>query len=69
MWRTSWYSPATSAVMYVDIGCVGSKAQRDTPSPSSCGSGVGELETTFQCDGAVTRKVNGALRSGCSKVV
>ena len=36
---------------------------------SSSGVGVGALETTFQWLGAVTRNVNGALRSGCSNVV
>ena len=56
--------------MYVDIGLVAGKTQRAAVPPSSgVGSGVGALETTFQCAGAVTRKLNGALRSGCSKVV
>ena len=32
------------------------------------GRGVGSLETTSQCAGAVTVKVNVALRSGCSNV-
>ncbi len=38
------------------------------PSTDSTGSGVGALETTFQCAGAFTLKVNTDLRSGCSKV-
>ena len=31
------------------------------------GSGVGWFDSTVQCAGAVTWKVNAALRSGCSK--
>ena len=46
---------------------VGSKAQVAVPSPWSSGSGVGELLTTCQCDGAVTVRSNVAFRSGCSK--
>ncbi len=33
----------------------------------STGTGVGELETTSQCEGAVTVNVKLAFRSGCSK--
>ena len=36
-------------------------------SPSTVGSGVGWLETTCQCAGAVTVKRKVALRSGGSK--
>ena len=36
---------------------------------TASGAGVGALETTTQCDGAVTVKVNVDFRSGCSKVV
>ena len=39
------------------------------PSPSSCASGVGEFEITFQCAGAVTVNRKLALRSGCSKTL
>ena len=35
--------------------------------PAGVGSGVGELEMTFQCAGAVTVNWKDALRSGCSK--
>ncbi len=55
--------------MYVDIGFVSGKRQTDRPSASSSGAGVGAFETTFQWLGAVTVKVNGAFRSGCSNVV
>ena len=69
MSRTSWYSPATIAVMYVDIRSVAGKLHTAVPSPCATGSGVGALETTFQDSGAVTVKVKTDLRSGCSKVV
>ena len=36
------------------------------PSPAGSGCGVGEFDTTCQWAGAVTVKVKGALRSGCS---
>src|SRR5699024_7999664 len=62
------YSPATSAVMYVDMGAVGAKSQRATLSATITGSGVGELDTTCQCAGAVTWNGNVAFKSGCSKV-
>ncbi len=41
---------------------------RSTPpaTPAGAAAGVGELEITFQCAGAVTSKVKVALRSGCS---
>ncbi|OUD85686.1 hypothetical protein BC477_14865 [Clavibacter michiganensis subsp. michiganensis] len=45
---------------------VGSKVHVDAPSAAGVGSGVGELETTSQCEGAVTVKRKTALRSGCS---
>ena len=48
---------------------VGAKLHVAVPSPCSAGCGVGELETTFQCAGALTVKVKTAFRSGCSKVV
>ena len=54
---------------FLDIGFVGANRHTAAPSPRSSGSGLGELETTFQWEGAVTVKVNGALRSGCSNVV
>ena len=69
MSSTSWYSPATIAVMYVDIGLVAGNRQTEALSVSCSGAGVGALETTFQWLGAVTWNVNGALRSGCSNVV
>ena len=45
---------------------VGSNAHVFAPSWASTGSGVGELDTTSQCAGAVTVKRNAAFRSGCS---
>ncbi len=54
------------AVMYDEIGGVGSNLQVALPSPCFFGSGVGELETTFHGSGAVTVNWNVALRSGCS---
>ncbi len=69
MSSTAWYSPATIAVMYVDIRSVAGKLHTDLPSPCGVGSGVGALETTFQPSGAVTVKVKTDLRSGCSNVV
>ncbi len=65
---TRWYGPATRAVMYVEMRGVGAKDQVAVPSPWSSASGVGELLTTFQCDGAVTVSPNSAFRSGCSKL-
>ena len=69
---TTWYGPATTAVMYVEIRSVGGNSQRASSSPFSpwygVGSGVGAFEMTTQRAGAETVKVNGALRSGCSKV-
>ena len=54
------------------MGSVGAKAKVwASPEPSEAlvgvGSGVGELDSTVQLDGAVTVKVKEALRSGCSK--
>ena len=49
---------------------VNSQTERAPPSAPgmvSTGTGVGELETTSQCEGAVTVNVKLALRSGCSK--
>lgn len=52
--------------------CVGSNVhvEASTASSVACvagtGSGVGELDTTCQADGAVTVNWNVALRSGCS---
>ena len=66
---TLWYSPATSAVMYVDIRSVGGNCHTALPSPRDSGSGVAAPETTAQPSGAVTRKVKTPLRSGCSKLV
>jgi hypothetical protein len=68
VWCTEWYSPATIAVMYVDIRSVSGKSQTARPSPSCFGSGVGALETTFQWSGAVTWNVKRLFRSGCSNV-
>ena len=53
---TTWYSPATSAVMYVDIRSVGAKRHiaDAVAGRSGCGSGVGEFDMTFQSAGAVT---------------
>jgi hypothetical protein len=48
---------------------VAGKRHTHLASPTGTGSGVGALDTTFQPSGAVTVKVNDALRSGCSKVV
>ena len=45
---------------------VGENRHVATRSPVGSASGVGELETTCQCAGAVTVKVKAALRSGCS---
>ena len=67
---TWWYSPATIAVMYVDIRSVAGKRHTDAVAlAAGCGSGVGAFDTTIQRAGAVTVKVNTDLRSGCSKVV
>ena len=66
---TEWYSPATIAVTYVDMRSVAGKVQTARSPSAGTGSGVGALETTTQCAGAVTVKRKTALRSGCSKVV
>ena len=55
--------------MYVDIRLVVGNRQTEVESVTSSGAGVGALETTTQCEGAVTVKVNVDLRSGCSNVV
>ncbi len=55
--------------MYVDMRSVVGKLQVALPAPAGVGVGVAALETTFHDSGAVTVKVNVALRSGCSKVV
>ncbi len=62
------YGPAMSAVMYEEMRGVGSKVHVAV-SPSTAGSGVGELEMTFQRAGAVTRNAKVAFRSGCSNTV
>ena len=64
---TSWYGPATTAVMYVDIGGVAANTQRATPSRTGSGAAGASLETTFQRSGAVTVRAKVALRSGWSK--
>jgi hypothetical protein len=48
---------------------VAAKRQVALPSPAGSGWGVGWLEIICQSSGAVTVKVNEALRSGCSKTV
>ena len=53
---------------YVDIRFDSGKPQRALSSPSSSGSGVGALDTTFHSAGAVTVHVNTDFRSGCSNV-
>ena len=45
------------------------KLQTGLAVAESSGSGVGALETTFQCGRRGDVKVNAAFRSGCSKVV
>jgi len=55
--------------MYEEMRGVAGKSQRAVSSVTGTGSGVGELETTFHRAGAVTEKVNSALRSGCSNTV
>ena len=55
--------------MYVDIRSVVGNRHSPLPAPRSSGSGVGALEMTSQCAGAVTVNVKTDLRSGCSKVV
>ena len=50
---------------------MGVNSQTDLALPSvpgmvSTGTGVGELDTRSQCEGAMTVKVKLALRSGCS---
>lgn len=59
-----WYGPATTAVMYVEIGRVGAKRRVSPPSETPV---TRSLPSTTQDSGAVTEKVNGAFRSGCSK--
>src|SRR5436305_594663 len=64
-WHTTLrYGPATSAVMYGEIGGVGEKCQR----PSAEASGA-LFEMTCQSAGAVTLSSNRAFRSGWSKQV
>ena len=51
---------------------MGANSQTDRAAPSApgaaaTGTGVGELDTTSQCGGAVTVKLKLAFRSGCSK--
>ena len=54
--------------MYVEIGCVGTNRTVCPPPSAGTGSPSGApLLSTVQPSGAVTWKVNGALRSGCSK--
>ncbi len=56
--------------MYVEMGRVGVKRVVAAPSPSPDGStpSAVPLLSTLQPAGAVTEKVNGAFRSGCSKL-
>src|SRR5699024_9076204 len=66
-WLSSrWYGPATTDVMYVDSGGVGAKDQVREPSPPCVTDSAAELDSTCHWAGAVTTKVKGALRSGCS---
>src|SRR5215467_12332690 len=66
---TMWYSPATTAVRYVEIRGVGANRHTEAPgSDDGPGGGVAELDSTTQPAGAVTVNANVALRSGCSKV-
>ena len=55
--------------MYVDIRSVGGKPPAWRCRADRLGLRRRRLDTTFQSAGAVTVKVNAALRSGCSKVV
>ena len=56
--------------MYVEIRLVVGNRQTDVAvGRPPRAPGVGALETTTQCEGAVTVKVNVDLRSGCSNVV
>ncbi len=65
--RTSWYGPATSAVMYVDITGVVRKRMVRTPIAASAAAATALLEIAFHSAGTVTVRVNVALRSGWSK--
>ena len=71
--RTRWYSPATTAVRYVEMRGVAGKCHTaiappaPSLSPAGSGTGAGWFDNTIQCAGAVTWNVNDAFRSGCSK--
>jgi hypothetical protein len=71
---TTWYSPATIAVKYVEMRGVGGNCQtaiaaEPALSPAGLGwlAGTAWLESTVQCAGATIRKLKLAFRSGCSK--
>ena len=66
--RLSDLQPENELRVVADMRSVVGKRHTAVPSPLSSGVGVGALETTFQCDGAVTVNVNTDFRSGCSKV-
>src|ERR1700689_5025916 len=65
--RTTWYSPATTAVTYVEMRGVGAKCHTAVPAVADAGSGEAWFDSTVQWAGAVTWKVNAAFRSGWSK--